>query len=266
MITACGIDLDGVVYCGNTPVPGAVRAMDRLRSCGIKLFFLTNNSAKKRQAIVQKLSRMGIKSSIHDVYTSGYAAALYIRSLPRGNRIKTLVIGTDDLKDELRSAGVAVTEKIPCDCVLVGYDPGFTYEKISLGLRALAGKAKFIAANIVANFPSEGGRMLPGCGAMVGALEGASHRTPDLIVGKPNTLMLTYAARHYRCRPAEIMIIGDSLDEDILMASRFGSPSIYITAAGSSGRYKPDQRPTFSAPNLSVASRLIEKLGKKRHS
>lgn len=39
-------DLDGTVYLGDVPVPGAPEALARLRADGKRVVFLTNNSSK----------------------------------------------------------------------------------------------------------------------------------------------------------------------------------------------------------------------------
>lgn len=49
LLTKCDLflfDLDGTVYLGDTPVPGAPEALERLRKKGKRVVFLTNNSSK----------------------------------------------------------------------------------------------------------------------------------------------------------------------------------------------------------------------------
>jgi HAD superfamily hydrolase (TIGR01450 family) len=260
-IKAVGIDLDGVVYLGNKLAPGAAGAIEAIRRMGLRALFVTNNSVKSRAQIAAKLEKLGVKAPVSEIFTSGYAAAGLLKRLNKKARI--LALGAVGLKNELRKSGLNLTEKPACDFLLVGLDLEFSYAKISLGLEALKKGAKFIACNRDADFPVENNRILPGCNAMVGAIEAASGKKPDYIAGKPNTFMLDLISRALKIRPEEILIIGDMPQSDILMANRFGCPSILISrrrpAAGLAGRLKPK----LTAESLSAAAEILRKCRKK---
>jgi ribonucleotide monophosphatase NagD (HAD superfamily) len=88
----------------------------------------------------------------------------------------------------------------PCEFLVVGLDIEFTYPKISASLDALMGGATFIACNRDKRFPIEGNRFLPGCGAMVAAIEAAWGKKPDYEVGKPDTTFLEIIAAETSCK------------------------------------------------------------------
>jgi len=245
-LKAIGIDLDGVVCLGSKLIKGAKEAVEKFRKNGLKVFFVTNNSVRTRGELMEKLSTLGIESSLGEVITSGYTAAIFLKKL--ASRAKVLVIGSEGLKKELSETGLEVVESPSCDFLVVGYDPEFTYEKICQGLDALLGGARFVVCNRVPNFPSEGGKLLPGCGPMVAAIAASSQKEPEFIVGKPNTFMLELITENNPIKPEEILMVGDELEFDIAMANCFGSPAVLIS-----------QRDSFASQAESIKPQLVVK-------
>jgi ribonucleotide monophosphatase NagD (HAD superfamily) len=50
------LDLDGVLYVEDEPVPGAAEAVERIRAGGLTLRFVTNTTSHSRGATLEKLS------------------------------------------------------------------------------------------------------------------------------------------------------------------------------------------------------------------
>jgi len=136
------------------------------------------------------------------------------------------LIGSDDLKKDLIAYKIKVKDSMQVSAVVVGLDPYFNYSKIAKALGAIDNGAKLIAANLDPSYPIENNRRLPGCGAMVGAIVGATSHLPDFTVGKPNTYMLGLLCREHKLSPAEICIVGDSPESDIQMAKNLQCQSI----------------------------------------
>ena len=252
-IRAIAFDLDGVVYFGSKPADGIVDVISQVRRLGLKVYFMTNNSAKTRSEIANKLNGMGIEVSKDEILTSGFAAALFI-DRSAGKERKALILGTDSLKREFSELGFSSVSAPPCDYLVVGYDTEFNFEKICIGLTALLNGALFVACNRVANFPSEEGNILPGLGAMVGAIIGASNKEPDILVGKPNTLMMEYLTEMAGLAPHEILCVGDSLEEDIAMASRFGSLSVLVSGNNVAAQYPKLRGKKVCSPDFVIRS------------
>jgi HAD superfamily hydrolase (TIGR01450 family) len=231
-VKAVALDLDGVVYFGTRPAEGAAKAIGAIRDLGLEVFFVTNNSAKTRAEIATKLQRVAIPARKDDVLSSGYAAATLIRGLLADGRHRVCVIGAAGLRSEIAEVAAGSSTDPPYDFLVVGLDPDFNYEKISLGLDTLLKGAIFIACNRDANYPAENGRLLPGCGPIVAAIETAARRRADLEAGKPNTVLLELLAERRSIGPGEILVVGDSIESDIAMAGRFGSPSVLVSPKG----------------------------------
>ena len=73
-------DIDGVIYEGERPVPGAADVVDWVRGAGIPHLFLNNTSSRPRRAIADKLARMGMEIPADQILTPPVAAAGWLRS------------------------------------------------------------------------------------------------------------------------------------------------------------------------------------------
>ncbi|MFN9864270.1 MAG: HAD family hydrolase, partial [Bacteroidota bacterium] len=63
------IDMDGVIYGGDTLIPGADTFINRLLKDNVPFMFMTNNSQRTRIDAVRKLEKMGITVTEEHVYT-----------------------------------------------------------------------------------------------------------------------------------------------------------------------------------------------------
>jgi len=252
MIKGVVLDLDGVVYFGSRPAKGVVAAIGLIRRAGLRLCFLTNNSARSRRGIIRKLAGLGIRAELDEVMTSGYAAARY---LARARARRVMVLGTGELAGEFRRLGLPLTRRPACSHLVVGFDPRFNYERLAVGLTALLGGARFVACNEVPNYPVEGGRLVPGLGAIVGALTAAAGRGPDVVIGKPRLGMLRELAADWRLLPAEILVVGDDPAIEIAMARDFGARSVLV-----GGRRPGSARPDFRIQAIGGLWPVLEKL------
>jgi HAD superfamily hydrolase (TIGR01457 family) len=223
-ITAILVDLDGVVYRGNTLIPGVVSFFEFLDRHQIRFSLLTNNSTMTTRQYVAKLRLLGISVPETSVFTSGQAVASYLKHVaPMGGPV--YVIGEEGLLRPIADAGFWVEETSP-DFVVVGLDRGLTYEKLAIATLAVRRGAKLVAANPDTTFPTESG-LVPGCGALVAALE-ASTDQKALVIGKPNPEMLRLAMKNIAATREETAILGDRLDTDVLGGKGAGIMTILV--------------------------------------
>jgi HAD superfamily hydrolase (TIGR01450 family) len=252
-ISALAFDLDGTVYHGNSAIEGARETINVLINLNYQIFYFTNNSAKTREQIVDKLSRLGFPVKPQNVYCVSRAMSAY---LIEKEITPIYLIGTDDLKDELSARKIKIKNSSRVSAVVVGLDPSFDYSKISIALEAINNGAKLIVANADSSYPIENNRRLPACGAMVGAIVGATFHAPDFTVGKPNTYMLELLCKEHKLSPAEICIVGDSPESDIKMATNLKCQSILFDPQ--------DTFPKFSGDKVKSHHEIILLINKKR--
>lgn len=223
-------DLDGTVYEGENVVDGVIDVIEILRRNGYAIYFCTNNSTRTRQDIADKLINLGITATKESIYSAAFAAAWYLS----GSGIQSVsVLGTVGLQEELSEAGLVVTNDLDQgQALVIGLDLLIDYKKMASFSRLLDKNLPVIACNRDRWFPGNNGELKPGCGIMVALVESLLGRNVNLVVGKPNTLLLEMLSRQSGLKNDELLIVGDSFESDIVLANSFGSPSVFYAPHG----------------------------------
>lgn len=230
-ITHLIIDMDGVLYVGNQPMPKLCEFIAFLREQSIQFVLATNNSTRTSQDRVEKLASMGVTVSPDEILNSGQATARYLtREYPWGTRVH--VFGMKSLKDAITAEGFIMADEA-VEVVVASMDRDVTYEKLKKATLLIRAGARFIATNLDPTFPSEEG-LQPGTGSMIVALETASGVKPTSI-GKPEPIMYELAMDQMKADPETTAVIGDRVDTDILGGKRAGINTICVLS-GSSDR------------------------------
>ena len=165
------IDMDGVLYLGDQPMPRLREFFDFLRERSISFILATNNSTRTPQEYVDKLAGMGVTVSPDEILVSGQATARYLaREYPRGTRVH--VFGMPALKQAMTDEGFVLADE-DVQLVVASMDRQVNFEKLKRATLLIRGGARFIATNLDPTNPSEEG-LIPGTGAMIVALEAAS--------------------------------------------------------------------------------------------
>lgn len=213
-------DLDGTIYLGEALLPKAQETILKLRASGGRVLFLSNKPTESRIVFANKLSRLGIKTSVDDVINSSYVSALFFKKeMPDA---KLFVMGEAPLIRELVEAGIALsTEPKDTDVVLVSLDRGLSYEKIHFAYHAAQNGAQIWATNpdLVCPMPND---EIIDAGATIAALEALLRRPIDGIVGKPSRIMVDTVLGHLNLPPSDCLMVGDRLETDIAMGNASG--------------------------------------------
>jgi len=258
MIRAVLLDLDGTVFRGKSAIAGAEEALERMRSMGIKVFFLTNASTRSRKSTVEKLARMGLVAYEREVFGSAYMVADYIATKHPGKKVFCLSEG--GIQDELGEKGVRIVDDDSADIVAVGLDRRLTYERLAIAYKAIEKGALFIASNDDATFPVEEG-FLPGAGAMVAAVERSTGKKP-LVLGKPNRYGVELLLRENCLKKGDALIVGDRLETDILTGKHSGiRTALVLTGVAKKGdvdKLGKEEKPDFVLESIAGLPRLLE--------
>lgn len=214
------IDLDGVLWRGERPLPGAADFLERLRGRGARFVLATNNAAASPASVIRRVRRLGARAQPAEVLTSALAAAAYLGGvLPA--RAPVYAIGEAPLRAALAQKGFRLVERADgAQAVVVGLDRRVNWRKLSEATLALRAGALFIGTNPDPTFPHERGQV-PGNGALLAALRAASGRDPT-IIGKPEAYLFRSALDLLGTGPQETVVVGDRLDTDILGGQRAG--------------------------------------------
>lgn len=220
-------DLDGVIYRGGNPIPGATDAIGRLRDRGIKIVFCTNNSRSTTEQYLDKLTGMGIDVSENEILTSATVTAEVLKE--RGFPGKTaIVVGGEGIREALGNVCISVKDDpavTVSDLVVVGFDPTFTYDAMKRAAIAVRRGATLVATNDDASFPAED-EIWPGAGAILASIETAAGVRAE-VMGKPHPAMMeTAASRLVGC--SDIAVVGDRPDTDLAGGRSRGWTTILV--------------------------------------
>jgi NagD protein len=235
------IDMDGVIYRGSELIAGAQRFVNTLRRSDVPFLFLTNNSQRTRRDVATKLRRMGIQAEEQHVFTCAMATARFLaQQKPNGT---AYVIGEGGLLQALHTNGYSVVDHDP-DYVVVGEGRSLNFEMFETAVRMIQKGAKLVATNLDPNCPTQQG-MRPGCGAIVALLETATGRKA-FSVGKPSPVMMRAARKELGLSADETIMIGDTMETDILGGVQMGYRTILVLSGSTRKEdidkyaYRPD--------------------------
>lgn len=211
MIEPWVLDLDGVIWLGNEPIPGASAAVGRLQEAGAPVLFVTNMSRLTEAEQEAKLASHGIDAA-GAVLTSAMAAGSYVEA---GDRV--VVVGGHGIDEVVEKRGGRVVRSGPAELVIVGIDPSFDYDELGRAMLAVRGGARLIGTNHDPTYPTAEG-LKPGGGSIVAAIAAAAEVEP-IFAGKPHAT----AADQVRARLGDRgLMVGDRPDSDGLFARQLG--------------------------------------------
>jgi len=248
---AIGFDLDGVIYRGPLPVPGAPETLGELSRFGVPVSYVTNNAARPPQVVADQLASFGVACSAADVVTSAQATARLMASeLPSGAEV--LVVGSAALSDEIAAVGLKPTDHRgpQTSAVVVGFDPAMTWEQMNQGCYAVQQGAAYYACNSDMTRPTDGGLAI-GMGGVLMAM-GLVLNVAPVMGGKPARPLLDETRR--RLHAEHPLFVGDRLDTDIEGAMVAGWASLFVLSGGHGPAdlvaALPQCRPDFLASDI----------------
>lgn len=253
------IDMDGVLWEGNRPMPGLVEFFQTLCDRQIKFVLATNNASKTPEQYVSKLAGMGVTVARDEILTSAQAAALYLRQ-QSANGTKVYAIGEDGVRQALAELGFALAGLYEVDAqfVVCGMDRGLSWDKLATATLNIRAGAKFIGTNPDTTLPTERG-ITHGNGAVLAAIQAATGVAP-IIMGKPEPIMYQLAMARLGADLATTAAIGDRLETDILGAVRTGIRSVFVLSGVSSREQLAglEYQPTWVMQNIAEVTRALK--------
>lgn len=221
------IDMDGVLWHGDRPLPPTPAFFATLRALGIRFVLATNNASKTPEDYQRKLAGFGVQVGLDEIMTSPQATAAYLKARAPDARI--YAIGEAGLVKELERAGLTVVppdQPAGATHVVVGWDRNLTYAKLAEACLLIRAGAVFIGTNPDVTYPDARG-ILPGNGATLALLRAATDVDP-IIIGKPQPEMILQSMARMGGSPDNTAVIGDRLDTDIAGGQRAGLPTILV--------------------------------------
>jgi len=271
------LDMDGVLWQGDTLLPGVKETLSYLRQKGKTLVFVTNNSTKSRESYLQKLNKLGLDVEHQDVekiFGSSFATAVYLSQVVKfPSEKKVYVVGQQGIIDELSRVGIQCCggpedkanissdtemESIVPDniigAVVCGFDIDINYKKYAKAYTYLSNnECLFIATNGDTTYPNNG-RLFPGTGSLFTPLVASTKRNP-VVLGKPHKIMLDCIMAKYNFSPDRTCMVGDRLDTDIVFGQSGGTKTLLVLTGVTSEDYLK------SSKNKIIPDFVIDSLG-----
>lgn len=237
------LDMDGTLYLGNRWIPGAPEFLKAIRASGRRFCLVTNNSSRSARSYIQKLWGLGLEiEPSAELVTSGQATIDYLNRHYPGRRV--FLLGNESLTEEFLQSGIALDETYP-ELVVTAFDTSLTYARLRTACDFVRDGLPYIATHPDYNCPAENG-LMPDIGAIHAFIKASTGREPDLVVGKPQAVMIDYALRRAQITRAQAALVGDRLYTDIAAGRQNGLTSILVlsgeTTAGllAASEIKPD--------------------------
>lgn len=238
-------DCDGVLWVSGQAIPGSPEVLNRLRELGKKIFYVTNNSTKTRDELVEGATKLGYIAHKEEIISTAYLTAAYLKSIEFTG--KAYVIGQTGITQELDNINVRHTGSGPdiledslqqaiddfkidpqINAVIVGFDRFFSYPKLLKAATYLGNPdCLFIATNTDERFPGGAPKVLPGTGTFVSAVETCALRKP-IVMGKPSSYVGTVLVQEHKIDPERTLMIGDRCNTDIMLGSRCGFQTLLV--------------------------------------
>lgn len=218
------LDMDGTLYLDQSLFPCTRPFLDAVKQIGGRAVYITNNSSKSVIDYVKKLKALGISARESDFVTSAQATASYLKKHYPDSLL--YVFGTQSLKQELRLAGLRITDcyEEEVSVLVMGFDTELCFQKLEDACRLLNKGVPYIATNPDLVCPTWYGSV-PDCGSVAGMLKNATGREP-VYIGKPQPEMIYTAMELTGYTKEETMVIGDRIYTDVASGLNAG-----VTAA-----------------------------------
>jgi HAD superfamily hydrolase (TIGR01458 family) len=233
------VDLDGTVYVGTRPLPGAVEAVAQLRDLGVMVRFVTNTDSITPDALVDRLQGMGIPVTTDEVLTPVVLAVQLLSELPAARLLALASRGIRDLlAGFLAAPGEPATHVLVCD---PSYGTG--YEELDAAFHAVRGGAELLATQVGRIARRDDGEHLD-TGGFVRLLEYATG-TRARVLGKPSPDFFRLALDATGVPPERAVMVGDDLAADVAGAQQVGIRAVLVRTGKASN---PHAHPPSTGP------------------
>lgn len=242
MIRHVLLDLAGVIYDGDRPIPGAIDAVARLRDAGLGIRFLTNTTRTPRRDLLRRLHGMGLPIADEELFTPAQAACDWLAA----RRLSPHLLVHPALLQDFAGLPPGETEAV----VVGDAAEGFTYDALNAAFRKLIEGTAFVALARNRSFKDDDGGLSLDTGAFVVALEYASRREAVLL-GKPAPDFFRGALVSLGSDGKDVVMVGDDAEADVAGALAAGLGAALLVRTG---KYRPgDELKAQPAPSETVA-------------
>lgn len=220
-------DLDGVLYIGDSAVPGAREALTRIQQHHFPRRFITNTSTSSAADVAAKLRRLGFDIDQTEIFSAVSATRDFLRQ--RGNPSVHFLI-----RESARSEFAEFPQPTGApDYVVVGdIGAAWNYALLNRVFNELMNGAELVAMHMNKYWQTESGLQMD-IGAFVAGLEFVTGKQAT-VIGKPSQAFFQLAVDSLKLRPDQVMIVGDDIENDIGGGQAAGLTAVLVKT----GKYR----------------------------
>jgi HAD superfamily hydrolase (TIGR01450 family) len=231
-------DSFGVLKNSQGLLDGVPEALAELRDRGKRLYVLTNDSSRPPHKLAKPFDHpsYGQLISPEHIISSGLLATRFLARKVTGT---VAYLGKDDSAHYIRAAGLRAKPVAECEneevsAMVLLDDEGFEWSSdLNAAVNiARRGPIPIVVANADLAYPVDSSRIAVAIGAIGGMMEALLGRK-FIYFGKPDTSMFSYAWAQVQALEPEVgkgdvLMVGDTLETDILGANKFGLDSALV--------------------------------------
>ncbi len=246
------LDLDGVVFVGDTAIPGAADALNQLRAQGLTLRFLTNNSTRSSEKLHSDMVAIGLPIERAEIINTPKAASLYLKQFDNPSLYLVL---TDNAKQDF--FGFKQSDTKPDFIVMGDIYNGWSYDLLDKIFNMMITGSQLIALHKGRYWLTQKGLQVD-VGLFVAGLEYVTGHEA-VVLGKPSKTFFELALADAGMKASEVVMVGDDIDTDIGGAQAVGIPGVLVKT----GKYRQDLvakssvRPAYVVESIAGLPKLL---------
>lgn len=227
MMAGLLIDLDGVIYEGERPVPGGAEAVAWLHGEDVPYLFLSNTTSRPRRGLVERLGRLGISADETRIFTPPVAAVRWLKENVAGPVALFVPEATNAEFREIPQLPAGA--EAGAAAVVVGdLGEGWDFKTLNRAFRLLISEPRppLVALGMTRYWRAEDGLRLDVAPFIV-ALEHACGTHP-VVMGKPAAPFYRMALQRLGVPARQAVMVGDDIRGDVEGAQRAGLKGVLV--------------------------------------
>ena len=218
--------MDGTIYLGESPLPNAVRFIEKLNNeKDKKLIFFTNNASKNTAYYLEKLKKLGFPENI-EVLTSADVLIKFLKTHRESKKI--YLLGTPYLESMFVGEGIELVSDSTPDIVVTSFDTTLTYDKLERACTFIRNGTEWLTTHPDINCPIENGGYIPDCGAINALISVSTGNPLPKAFGKPSGEVIDMLEEIYGEKRENMAMLGDRLYTDIALGKQNGVTAVLL--------------------------------------
>lgn len=234
------LDIAGVIWDGDTLIPGSLEAVAELRAANVPFRLVTNTTRRPKRTLIEQLQESGFAMTAGYVFTGTEAVVAYLRT----HNLTPYLLVHPALEGEFAD----LVGETPNAVVVGDAADRFTYGRLNAAFRLLLAGAPLLAIATNRYFKDLDGLSLDS-GPFIAALEYAAH-VEAKVFGKPAPAFFAAVLADLGTAPEETVMIGDDVEADVNGALAVGLQAILVRT----GKYRAGDELRMNAGGRSAAT------------